>query len=274
VETIDAKEPQQVSFAVAGGLSAKTVHIWETNANRIFEHVADVQPKGGPFSYIFEPESIYSLTTTTGQGKGTAQPLAPAPFPLPYSDDFEQTPLKHQPKYLSDQDGAFEVQRCSGREGNCLEQVITQKPIPWGPLPDPFSLAGDVAWTDYGVAADVHFLTAAPAVVMGRIDNADVFQDGGARWPSGYIVRLKPDGAWELLSAAFKKPLVTLASGCTKIDQTQWHHLELRFHGKQIQASLDGAVLVTVEDPTHAHGMFAIGTEWDKIQFDNLRLAP
>jgi len=31
-------------------------------------------------------------------------------------------------------------------------------------------------------------------IVMGRIDSADVFQDANARWPSGYVLRLKLDG--------------------------------------------------------------------------------
>ncbi len=274
LETIDAKEPQQVSFAVAGGLSKGTVHVWETNANRIFEKLADLSPQDGRFTYTFEPESIYSLTTTTGQGKGTAQPPAPAAFPLPYADNFEQTPLNHQPKYLADQDGSFEVQPCNGRAGNCLEQVISEKPIPWGPFPDPYTMAGDIGWTDYSIAADVHFQSAAPATVMGRIETTDVFQDGNAHWPCGYILRLKPDGTWDLVSTEYKKPTVTLAAGSVKIDKTQWHHLELRFHGSQIRAALDGAELAEVEDASHMHGMFAIGTEWDHIQFDNLQVKP
>ena len=158
--------------------------------------------------------------------------------------------------------------------GQCLEQVITNKPIPWGPLPDPFTLAGDAAWTDYSVSADVRFLTTAAATVMGRIDSADVFQDGKARLPSGYVLRLEPGGAWELLSAQFKKTEVTLASGSAKIDRRAWHRLELRFRGKQILASLDGAPLAAVESAAHTHGMFALGTEWDHIQFDNLKVTP
>jgi hypothetical protein len=101
---------------------------------------------------------------------------------------------------------------------------------------------------------------------------ADFMEDSTFRWPSGYILRLKPDGSWELLSAAFKKPTLTLAAGSAKIDKTQWHQLELRFHGEQIKAMLDGAAPATIEDATHAHGMFALGTEWDHIQFDNLHV--
>ena len=274
LETIDAKQPLHVSFRLTGGLATTEVHIWETNNSHTFERVANLTPANGAFEYTFDPDSLYSLTTTTGQGKGTAQPPAPTAFPLPYSDNFEETPLKHTPKYLSDQDGAFEAQPCAGRSGRCLEQVISSRPVPWGPLPDPFTLAGDAGWTDYSVAADVHFLTEAVATVMGRIDSSDTFQDGKARWPSGYIVNLKPDGVWELLSVQYKKPLVTLASGSVKVDRSQWHRLELRFHGKQIVASLDGAQLASVEDAMHVSGMFALGTGWNRIQFDNLSVKP
>lgn len=274
LETIDAKSPQSVSFRLTAGLSNSTVHIWETNSARTFEHVRDVTPKAGIFQYTFDPDSLYSLTTTTGQGKGTVQPPPPAPFPFPYTDNFDHVALKRAPKYLADQDGAFEVHPCAGRSGLCLEQVISSNPIPWGPSPDPFTMAGDDRWTDYTVATDAHFLTAAPAAIMGRIDSADVFRDGKARWPSGYVLRVKPDGIWELLSTQFNKPVVTLASGTAKLDPEKWHRLALRFQGNRIVALLDGAQLAAIEDSAHTHGMFALGTEWDHIQFDNLDLTP
>ena len=272
LETIDAKNPQKVLFHLAGGLTAKEVHIWETNNSRTFEHVADVKPEGSSFEYTFDPDSLYSLTTTIGQGKGTAQAPASKPFPFPYADDFEKTPLGHTPKYLSDQDGAFEVRACNGHPGQCLEQVITEIPIPWSPLPDPFTLAGDEAWTDYSVAADVHFLSKGPALVIGRIDSSNVFDDGKARWPGGYVFRVKPDGGWDLLSTEYKKPVATLASGTTMLERNPWHRVELRFHGAQITASIDGKPVSTVQNAAHAHGMFALGTEWDHVQFDNLRV--
>jgi hypothetical protein len=152
--------------------------------------------------------------------------------------------------------------------------MITEMPIPWSPLPDPFTLAGNSDWKDYTEAADVRFLTASPAAIMGRIDSADIFKDNKARRPSGYVLRLKPDGAWELLTAEFKKPVVTLASGSVAIDRGKWHRLELRFHGVQIVAVLDGTPLATVENSVHTHGMFALGTEWGRIQFDNIEVTP
>ncbi|MEO6924264.1 MAG: hypothetical protein ABI142_10595, partial [Bryocella sp.] len=115
LETINASSPQAVRFELRNGLHAKTVHIWETNATKTFDHVADVGVKNGSFSYTFEPDSLYSLTTTTGQHRGDAVPPPDSPFPMPYRDDFDQVALNRAPKYLSDQDGAFEAHPCIDR---------------------------------------------------------------------------------------------------------------------------------------------------------------
>ena len=270
LETIDAKQTQQVTFTIAGGLASGPVHIWETNTTRIFEHVADLTPAKGAFSFAFDPESIYSITTTTGQGKGNAQPPSPKPFPMPYSEDFESTPLARAPKYLSDQDGAFEVHPCAGRDGRCLEQVITEKPIPWGPLPDPFTLAGDVDWTDYTVAADFAMSPSGAVTLMGRIDSADVFQGDKVIYPSGYILSVQTNGEWKLVTSAYKKSTVTLASGTAAVLPGEWHRFALTFHGNVISALLDGKQLANIGDNSHAHGMVAVGTGWNKAQFDKL----
>lgn len=270
VQTIDAVHSQSVHFTVQGGLSTAAVHVWETNSGRTFEHVADVPVQDSSFIYTFEPDSLYSLTTTTGQGKGTAEPPAAAPFPLPYREDFENAQLHRSPRFLADQDGAFEVMKCEARPGQCLEQVITERPIPWGPLPDPWTLAGDAAWTDYKVGADVRIQGEGSAMVIGRIDSANVFSNGQARLPSGYTFRLHDKGEWELLSTAYGKPTRTLAQGQTSPAAGEWHHLQLVFRGEQIVAILDGKTLATLKDTSHAHGMIGIGSDWNRAQFDNL----
>lgn len=274
LETIDAKNPQKVVFKLAGGLNGKQVHIWETNLSHTFEHVADLNVVNGSFEYVFDADSLYSLTTTAGQGKGTAEPPRSNAFPLPYSDNFESTPMGHAPKYLSDQDGAFEVHACLGRPGRCLQQVIVDKPIAWGPLPDPFTLAGDEDWTDYTVSVDIRFLSDSPATIMGRIDSSDVFQGDKARWPSSYVLCVHPSGAWELMSAAYKQPVATFASGLVEFEKGKWHRVSLTFHGTTVMAAIDGARVATVESTAHSHGMFGLGSEWGELQFDNLRTEP
>ena len=273
LETIDAQQPQQVTFKIKGGLAQGTIHVWETNSQKTFERVADLAPQEGSFGYKFDPNSLYSLTTTTGQGRGAAHPPAQKSFPIPYAETFEDTPLERGPRFLSDQDGAFEVRPCLHRSGRCLEQIITEIPIPWGPLPDPFTLAGNVNWSDYRVACDIYLNRRGPVTLIGRIDSADVFRDGTARWPSGYVLTIDPDGKWTLSSAAYKAATRTLASGDVKLSVGQWHHTELKFRGSQITAFLDRQRLATVTDDSHSHGMFGIGTGWNRAQFDNLRVA-
>lgn len=270
LQTIGAKHPQQVDFKITGGLKAGTIHIWETNDTKIFDHVADVPAKDGQFSYNFDPDSLYSLTTTTGQHKGDAQPPPPAPFPFPWHEDFEKTRLDGTPAYLSDQDGAFEVRACAARKGQCLEQVITTKPIPWGPLPDPWTLAGNEQWTNYSLSSDVLLMGKGDATLLGRIDSADVFKDKDALYPSGYIFKITSGGKWLLLSAAYGKPTVTLAQGSFRERSGTWHHLELTFHGSRVTALMDGNALASIEDSRHTHGMIGIGTAWNHAQFDNV----
>ena len=131
-------------------------------------------------------------------------------------------------------------------------------------------MAGNPAWADYNVAVDARFLSDAPAVLMGRIDSADNFQDDKALGPSGYALRVNPNGHWELLSTTLNKPVKQIIGGAVNLNQTKWHRLELRFRGKNIKALLDGELLVSTADDAHAHGMIAVGTEWNRIQFDNL----
>ncbi len=272
LETVEAHAPQQIQFRVAGGLSTGTVHIWETNSQKTFMHLADVAPHAAVFTYTFGPDSLYSLTTTTGQGKGSAQPPRDKPFPLPYSDDFEHTAVNRAPKYLADQDGAFEVHPCQQRAGNCLEQVVTQRPIPWDPLPNPFTLTGDSSWSDYRIAADVLPITSNLLAIMGRIDSANVFDDSKALWPSGYVLQLAKSGAWSLLSAAYKAPVRSLASGTVPAG-TRWSQLALAFHADQVIAMINGKQVASVHDSTHKTGMFAVGTDWGRAQFDNLKVS-
>jgi hypothetical protein len=129
IETMDASAAQTVSYTITGGLSAGTVHVWSTNVSSTspsawFVHSADITPSGGSFSLTVQPGYVYSLTTTTGQGKGAAAAPAQGTLALPYSDSFDGDTAGQQPRYLSQMQGAFEVEPCAGgRSGQCLQQL-------------------------------------------------------------------------------------------------------------------------------------------------------
>lgn len=63
--------------------------MWETNSSKSFSHVSDLKITGGFFTLQIEPDSLNSVTTNTGQGKGKAAPPSSAPYPVLYSDDFD-----------------------------------------------------------------------------------------------------------------------------------------------------------------------------------------
>jgi hypothetical protein len=272
IETVRAPAAQRVSFHVTGGLSQGAVHIWETNATKTFEHVSNLAPQNRAFTLTLDPDSLYTITTTTGQGKGTASPPPSAPFPFPFRDSFEQTPSRRSPKYFADQDGAFEVWPCGKRPGRCLRQVITKMPISWGLTPDPFTMLGNSNWTDYAVSSDVMLQGAGDVTLLGRIDSADFFAGHHARWPSAYILLVHSGGAWELLSAEYKHPTITLASGRIPFRLNAWHHLALEFKGSAIRATIDHSRVAVVTDSIHKSGMAGIGSGWNQAEFDHFEV--
>jgi hypothetical protein len=268
IETIDAKERQRVSFYIAGGLSEAVAHVWRTSANSAFEHIGEVTPQNGSFRLTLDPDSVYSLTTTTGQGKVTATPPPAVPFPFPYTESFDTTDPSRSPLYFADQDGAFEVQSCTGRKGRCLDQVITRKPIPCGSLADPYTLLGSADWGDYSVSTDALLEEAGDVTLLGRID-ATLDEGQKARFPAAYVLTVKQGGSWDLDSTSFKAPTLNLASGKVPFSRKNWHHLILKFQGPNISAFIDGVAVTQVRDGTHQRGMVGVGSGWNRVQFDN-----
>src|SRR5262249_61898883 len=94
--TAGVTQAQLASFTVTGGsgLAAKTVHVWSSNFSftsggpaQWFVRQPDITPVNGRFTLTVKPGYVYSLTTTTGQGKGTAAGPPAAGLPLPYAND-------------------------------------------------------------------------------------------------------------------------------------------------------------------------------------------
>ena len=81
IEATTATTTQRASFHITGGrLARATVHVWASNFDpstdgpgQWFVRQPVIHPnKYGRFSLVIRPGWVYSLTTTTGQGKGTA----------------------------------------------------------------------------------------------------------------------------------------------------------------------------------------------------------
>ena len=207
IETKEAKGAQSVEVLLPKSLSRKPLCVWRSNAQEQFVRQQDISQKGGRIQFTLEPNTVYSLSTTTGQQKGSfANIPASAPFPLPYYDDFEQYAQPAQwgylPHYLADIIGAFEISPLPNRGGVgggaslCLRQVVAEHTLSWAPEWHHYTILGDSAWRDYEVSADVYLNPGDEAGVMGRL--CDVGSGYGI-WAKGYYLKINDQGKVTLI---------------------------------------------------------------------------
>jgi Ricin-type beta-trefoil lectin domain/Concanavalin A-like lectin/glucanases superfamily len=213
---------------------------------------------------------VYSLTTTTGQGKGTAAPPAQGTLNLPYSDNFDGDTAGQQPRYLAQQQGAFEVEPCAGgRSGQCLQQQAPVQPVEWDGNSNPYTIGGNLSWANYTVSADALIGQAGAVQLIGR---AGVQHSFGPAGIDEYYLQLSNTGAWSIVRNNTSDTLTTLASGTvTAPGLNTWQHLALTLNGHTISAAINGTTVATVTDSTYADGMIGLGTSgYQTDQFDNL----
>ncbi|MCR5433367.1 MAG: galactosylceramidase [Bacteroidaceae bacterium] len=305
-ETKDAKETKTVDVRLPKGLSRKPLCVWRSNAKEQFVRQQDIKQKGGRFTITLEPNTVYSLSTTSGQQKGSfADVPASAPFPLPYSDDFDQytqpASWGYLPRYLADLIGAFELTPRPDGKGQCIRQTVGEHTLSWAPEWHHYTIVGDSAWRDYEVSADVYLNPGEEAGVMGRL--CDVGSGYGI-WAKGYYLKLddqgrctlvlsrgKPDPK-ELIGDAEQQALILARKdveiggeytlGTVQVEGVsalQWHNLKLRFQGDKITGSVDGKEVLSVNSGHYKKGMAGLLAPLQKKRvctpyFDNLSIKP
>ena len=277
IETMDATAAQPFTATVGGGLSTSTVHVWSTvlgsnNTANHFIHSADITPSGGSFTINLQPGTLYTLTTGTGQGKGTAVGPAASAFALPYSDSYDSYAPGTEARFLADMQGSFEVTACgAGRAGRCVRQMSPRAPITWDTLSDPYALLGDVGWSNYRVSSDVLLEQAGYVEIIGRAGTQHAFGPAGL---NAYYLRVSNTGAWSLFRNNVNNTNTVLRSGnVAALGTNTWHTLALTFSGTSITAQIDATTVATITDSTWFVGQVGIGTsQTETAQFDNLSI--
>jgi hypothetical protein len=280
LETTTAATAQTATFTVKGGLSTGTVHLWATDVNNPnpatdLIHTQDITPNNGTYSLTMQPGYIYTVTTTTGQAKGTAATTTPPthPLPLPYSDNFDHNTTGTQATYFSDMQGSYEVQPCTGgRSGQCLQQMAPVKPIEWQDDSDAFTLVGDPTWSNYTVTADALLSGAGTTELLGRAGT----QQRPQSHMNAYYFRIRDTGQWWIEKMYTDGSNHTLATGTTTALGTgKWHNLSFTFQDSQISASVDGSTVGTVTDTSFQTGQAGVGIQGYRTdQFDNFSVTP
>ncbi|WP_052390319.1 RICIN domain-containing protein [Streptomyces sp. NRRL B-24484] len=278
VETSTATGPRTVHLNVTGGLSTGTVHVWASNLastdpSQYFLRGTDITPQNGSYSFTAQPGYVYSLTTTTGQSKGSTALPPQASLTLPYNDNFDGYALHSEAALLADMNGSFEVASCGGgRSGQCVRQMANQTPLPWaGNSSQPYTLMGDGGWRDYTIGVDTLLEQPGTVRVMARV---------GAQWGvakiNAYSLQVSDQGAWSIVKTDTNGTTTNLRSGTTTALGTgTWHHLAVTVQGSTITAAVDNVTVGSATDAAFTAGQVGLALGGYQTQeFDNLTINP
>ena len=277
-ETIGAAAPRTVTLSVAGGLTARDLHVWQSTADDRLVRQADPRRSAdGTWSVTVPANAVVTVTTTQATGLGDAEGSHESAFPFPYANSLADGGPSGQTPYFSQMEGAYEERPCAGgRRGTCLTQVSPQPAISWAAWKKPAGILGDLNWSDYTVGVTAHVPADGTAEVLGRVSN-----DAMAPVPNGYGLSLSADGTWSLgRGEPGGKAWLELASGAlagsagSGDDATGWHDLALSFEGDVITATIDGERVGEVTDGTWVSGMVGLSGDYAPVQFADLRVDP
>ncbi|MGA2448863.1 MAG: galactosylceramidase [Polyangiaceae bacterium] len=276
-QTEGATATQNITFNVTGGLATGPISVWTSNATAQFQQQTSVTQTNGSFTVSMAPNTVYSLTTTTGQKKGSYTSPATAGFPLPYYETYDHynsdfTTSGYRPYYHADICGGFELYQRPDGTGQCLRQVVNPAANAWGVEWNPYTIVGDPTWTDYQVSADVSLEDATGwASVMGRVNSTG---DGYWATPSGYYMTLTQGGAWTFNTVALAgttSSVKQLSTGQATLAAGSWHNLQIVFSGTSIKGLVDKTQVFSITDSTFKNGSVGLATLANhNAMFDNL----
>jgi hypothetical protein len=128
---------------------------------------------------------------------------------------------------------------------------------------DNWSYAGDPAWTDYAMEADIMPLTWGGTSRIVRIFGRWI---DARNW---YYVNLSSAGRLELRKYV-NGAVTELASKPFPVTLGQWYRVRLEMIGTALSVYVAGALQLTATDATFSHGMIALGGYGNTAQFDNV----
>lgn len=267
-----------------GDFKSGDIHVWRSDFTKpsaewmVKQAVLQSTEEG--YTIHLDKNCIYTITTTTGQHKGTALAPAPASFALPYKDDFESYQPGTLPRYFVDASGGFEVASGSRQQRkNVLRQVVADAPKLWHfrsrPIAQPLTETGDIHWKDYKVSVDVLLEQPGGFWLGGRFDGKE--ESNGEYLLEGYWVSVDDLGRWKLFrkdpqtrpgDSLYKGPLVLLASGKEPaIGTNRWFSVGLEFRSSKIFVYINSKRVAQQSDSIYKNGNIALGGMRDPTLF-------
>ena len=308
---VPAAAAQNATFLLVGPLP-QVLELWRSRFQRgsrtssdHFERQPDVVVgTDGAVTLLVEPDAVYTLSTFPGASKGSpAAPVPPsAPFPLPFSDDFEGLPSGRPGRFWSDMHGGFQIApRAGGAGGQVLLQSAPANACCnfieqlGGPLA--VSIIGAATWRDVEVSIDVMLPPEGGFAFVGvRGQFARGFFGGGLATPAGVFLVVSasawllvldvaalcgtvpvPCAAWAPCAA----PNCVLQGSLPPVPANATRRLTVGALGGVTWARVDGVALPGAANfslPVRAAaaagaGFVAIGGSFAALAFDNLAIA-
>jgi len=232
----------------------------------LFQEQQPIMVVDGQFQFSLGIDSIYTLTTTTKQQKGVyPPPPPPGPFPLPYSDDFEQYEEESEATYFADQSGSFQIKSTDGVHGKVLRQVVDDLPVSWCEEPNPITVIGDYQWSEVQTNVDIFIETKGIAgiaigVTAGGCD---------ASFAEGTFFSVDHDGNFNVSSDILGKNI--LQKGHVNAKSGEWHTLSLGISGDFFLATFDQQI-VSSGNVNTTSGWAALFSSRNFVQFDNFAI--
>jgi len=279
--------PPLLEIALTKGLA-----LWESSATASFvRRSRNVSFSDGSVALMLRPDSIYTLSTRSGQFQMAAGSRPSMPLALPYLDSFDTTKTGGTPRYGYSGAGAFEVVPCgpAGGSGNttcgpsskapnghAIRQMVL-RPLEqngWHGKGDnlPAWVVGSVLWSNYSVSVDALLVATGVAGTNASACNVQLC----ARVPSGcyasasdrlrgvclelslHGVRLLHDGIG--LGTAVRLPT----------QPGQWRTLALQVLGTSVSAQVDGRRVLGARVESSTVGRVGLSSGFHGAVFDNL----
>ncbi|MCX5215279.1 hypothetical protein OG689_39530 [Kitasatospora sp. NBC_00240] len=143
----------------------------------------------------------------------------------------------------------------------------------------PYTMGGDLSWSDYTVAGDTLLRGPGSVQLMARVG----VQGRHPALFDAYYLGVSDTGAWSLVRSSKEDDgnagdgsSTVLRSGSVPVLGTDtWHHLALTVDGPALTAAVDGNTVGSVTDTAFTTGMVGLGGDrYRNDQFDNLSVTP
>jgi len=215
------------------------------------------------------PNDLYTLSTLNGTKGAPVHPIpAQQPFPVPYSDTFDDRAVSSFPRYFDDQSGSFEIVAATNTShGHVIRQAAPMIPVAWcGDAPLTFSVIGSHAWRAITAEIEVLIETDGTAFLAVGVSSGGCV---GGRGSDGIVLALTV-GGWLVSNSTSLHSVV--AQGKVAVGAGEWVALRLEVGEGGTSVSAGGQEVAMLSDLTsHQHeGWVAIGSSYDYVQFDNL----